>query len=122
MESIVPLFLVILGAVVLGYALFGLKDKKDSAQVLPATKEPITTNSNQTTKPMDEHTHLAAVKASIQPAVTNASFGVWTGFKLGFGFTLGAFLATLLLMLIFGFVFAGAIASMAANFFSGFLF
>ncbi len=123
MISLIPLFLVILGVVVVIYTVVGINSKNKGVATTAIVAEPIVNSDNKvmtTTKTEAGHSKNNIVATPTYQNAAPVSLGVWTGFKLGFGFAIGGFLATILIMLVFGFIFAGAIASAFAAMFSGF--
>jgi len=122
MISLIPLFLVVLGVVVVVYAVVGLNSKNKSETTTTVATPIINsdTKTMTTTKTEVLPTKSNIVSTPTYQTAAPVSLGVWTGFKLGFGFAIGGFLATILIMLVFGFIFAGAIASIFASLLGGF--
>lgn len=51
----------------------------------------------------------------IEESVTEAKLGVWSGIKFGFGFMIGACIATMILMFLMGGIIVGLISELSRS-------
>jgi hypothetical protein len=119
MISFIPLFIIVLGVVVLVYAVIQASSQKKNVQASTVV-EPEATNKVTELKPEAKTKAVTKLPTVNNDQITYTNnmkpdLGVWTGFKLGFGFALGSFLAMMIIMFVMSFLFMGVLVGFLSS-------